>query len=210
MKTVGNPSPKCATCKVRKCNYPNREIPFPVSCPRLNYAEVREESIESNWANLEFKKINQASDEVLKKAYGEQGPRLTRVEELIEYTNTLGYKKLGIAFCVGLWEEARILTEILEKKGFEVISVCCAAGATLGELGLEQQIECNPLMQAEVLNRENTDLNIMMGLCIGHDILFTKTSNADVTTLVVKDRVTGHNPIVALYTAHSFYRKRFG
>ena len=63
-------------------------------------------------------------------------------------------------------------------------------------------------MQAEVLNREKTELNVMVGLCLGHDILFIKYSKADVTPLIVKDRVTGHNPIAALYTSESYYKKK--
>ena len=57
------------------------------------------------------------------------------------------------------------------------------------------------------LNRAETDLNIIVGLCVGHDILFTKYSDAPVTTLVVKDRVAGHNPVSVLY-GQNFYYKR--
>jgi len=63
-------------------------------------------------------------------------------------------------------------------------------------------------MQAAVLNREKTDLNVMVGLCLGHDILFIKNCEADVTPLIVKDRVTGHNPIAALYTSRSYYKDK--
>jgi uncharacterized metal-binding protein len=63
-------------------------------------------------------------------------------------------------------------------------------------------------MQAEVLNREKTDLNVMVGLCLGHDILFINNSKADVTPMVVKDRVTGHNPIAALYTSQTYYKQK--
>ena len=34
---------------------------------------------------------------------------------------------------------------------------------------------------------------------MGHDSLFYKHSKAPVTTLVVKDRKLGHNPVAALY-----------
>jgi len=67
----------------------------------------------------------------------------------------------------------------------------------------------NPILQAEVLNNEKTDLNIMMGLCVGHDILFLKHSKAETTPLVVKDRATGHNPIAALYQSQGFFKDRF-
>jgi uncharacterized metal-binding protein len=50
-------------------------------------------------------------------------------------------------------------------------------------------------------------MNIIVGLCVGHDMLFAKYSSAPVTTLVVKDRVTGHNPAAVLY-GQNFYYKR--
>ena len=60
-------------------------------------------------------------------------------------------------------------------------------------------------MQAKILNKEKTDMNIVMGLCVGHDSLFYKYSEALVTTLVAKDRVMGHNPAAALSTSESYY-----
>ena len=50
-------------------------------------------------------------------------------------------------------------------------------------------------------------MNIIVGLCVGHDMLFAKYSDAPVTTLVGKDRVTGHNPAAVLY-GQNFYYKR--
>ncbi len=41
----------------------------------------------------------------------------------------------------------------------------------------------------------------------GHDSLFYKYSEALTTTAVTKDRVLGHNPVAALYTADSYYSK---
>jgi hypothetical protein len=66
---------------------------------------------------------------------------------------------------------------------------------------------CNPVMQAELLNQAGTDLNVVMGLCVGHDSLFYKYSEALVTTLVAKDRVLAHNPAGALYQAGAYYKK---
>ena len=59
-----------------------------------------------------------------------------------------------------------------------------------------------------VINRAHTDLNVVIGLCVGHDSLFYKYADAYSTTLITKDRVTGHNPAAALYTANSYYRKK--
>ncbi len=61
---------------------------------------------------------------------------------------------------------------------------------------------CNPIVQAEILKSEDTDLNIIVGLCVGHDIQFTSNSAAPVTTLIVKDRLTGHNPFSTLYSGY--------
>ena len=67
---------------------------------------------------------------------------------------------------------------------------------------------CNPVLQAKLLNEAKTDLNIVMGLCVGHDALFYKYVEGLTTTLVVKDRVTGHNPVAAIYNAESYYKKK--
>jgi len=47
---------------------------------------------------------------------------------------------------------------------------------------------CNPIGQAFFLNKAKTDLNIILGLCVGHDALFIKYSEVPVTVLAVKDR----------------------
>jgi len=101
----------------------------------------------------------------------------------------------------------------LEGHGFKVYTVMCKCGSIdKVELGVPEDYKimgpgtfesgCNPILQAELLNRAGTDLNIIVGLCIGHDILFTKYSKAPVTTLIVKDRLTGHNPVISLYTIY--------
>ena len=64
---------------------------------------------------------------------------------------------------------------------------------------------CNPILQAKQLNAEKTDLDVVIGLCVGHDSLFYKYSDAVVTTLLTKDRVLGHNPVAALYQTRSYY-----
>ena len=67
---------------------------------------------------------------------------------------------------------------------------------------------CNPILQAKLLNRQGTDLNVLVGLCVGHDSLFYRYSQALVTTLLTKDRVLGHNPAAALYQADGYYAKK--
>jgi uncharacterized metal-binding protein len=140
-----------------------------------------------------------------------------RILEIIKLSERMEWKKLGVAFCVGLGNEARRLVEILECAGFMVYSVCCKCGSvdkTVWGIAGEDKISalqgnpeafeagCNPIVQAEILNSEKTDLNIIVGLCIGHDIQYSNYSKAPVTTLIVKDRVTGHNPFASLYSGY--------
>lgn len=139
--------------------------------------------------------------------------KMTRVEETIEFAKRMGYKKIGIATCVGLIRETRTLANILRNHGFEVFGVACKAGAVKkSSIGIPKECEqigvnmCNPIHQAMRLNQEETDFNIVMGLCVGHDSLFYKYAEAPVT----KDRVLGHNAVAALYTADSYYGKITG
>ena len=129
----------------------------------------------------------------------------------------MGYKRLGLAFCAGLIREAKDVAEILKGRGFDVVSVVCKAGRTPKEfLGITdsekifqgtEEAMCNPIYQAKILNNERTDFNVLLGLCVGHDSLFFQYAKAPTTVLAVKDRVTGHNPLAAIYLAGSYYKK---
>lgn len=140
--------------------------------------------------------------------------RLTRVEETVDFARRMGYHKIGIATCVGLLRESNALARILRANGFEVCSVACKAGmADKALLGVPEACRsiganmCNPILQARHLNKLGTDFNIAVGLCVGHDSMFYKYSHAPVTTLVAKDRVTGHNPAAVLYQVDSYYKR---
>lgn len=144
--------------------------------------------------------------------------KYTRVQETIEFIKRYGAKKVGIATCVGLLNEASIFAKLLKKHNIQYYAVGCKIGAIeKSEIGIPKENTltkgekyesmCNPIMQAMTLNKQKTDLNILIGLCVGHDSLFIKHSEAPVTVLVVKDRVTGHNPAAALYTCDSIYSK---
>jgi uncharacterized metal-binding protein len=132
----------------------------------------------------------------------------TRLGEVILLAKQLGYRKIGLAFCIGLSEEARIIDEVLSKH-FEVVSVCCkVCGIDKKHFNLlqisseNQEVMCNPAGQAKLLNEADTQLNVICGLCVGHDAIFTKVSKAPVTTLIAKDRVLAHNPAGAIYSRY--------
>jgi len=205
----------CIECEVYKCRYPEIKRSPPQDCPRKNYPRALKQTLEKSRKDASIRKINIACEEVLKRGHDSFGYNWTRVRELIEYARVLGYKRIGIAGCIGLIEESKILGRILKEAGFKVVLVSCmAGGAARPKFGLKERngasssVVCNPLMQAAVLNGEKTELNVMVGLCLGHDILFTRKSKADVTPLIVKDRVTGHNPVAALYTSKTYYKQK--
>lgn len=181
---------------------------FPQFCPGKDMDKDRTLAI---YEEEENKKVALAAAEVEVEGYC----RETRVEEIIRFAKKIGAQKLGIATCVGLMQESKTLTEILRAHGFQVYGICCKTGAIpKAEIGLEQSCSelgkniCNPIMQAQMLNKEGTELNLVMGLCVGHDSLFYKYAEAPTTTVVTKDRVLGHNPVAALYTANSYYNKK--
>jgi uncharacterized metal-binding protein len=149
----------------------------------------------------ETARLHRAAAAVEARYYG----KLTRLAETERLAKALGARRLGLAFCTGLREEAQAVAEFL-RESFEVISVCCkACGLSKDALGHEKidpgrgETACNPVAQARVLNRAATQLNIICGLCVGHDAIFSMYSKAPATTLIAKDRVLAHNPAGAVY-----------
>ncbi len=145
--------------------------------------------------------------------------KFPRLDELIQFSQKCSYKKLGIAFCAGLAREATMLTDVLERKGFDVLSVRCKTGQMQKEtIGIREEEKipgpgrvetmCNPIAQAKILNIEQVDLAIMLGLCVGHDTLFIRYCKVPMTVFAVKDRVLAHNPLAALYLSKSPYYGR--
>jgi uncharacterized metal-binding protein len=127
---------------------------------------------------------------------------LCRLSELIYFCLDMGFRRIGVAYCLDLEEPARILVGVL-RRFFATIPVCCKIGGrTLDDdyAAVPGEIACNPLGQAQALNRAGCDLNVLVGLCMGVDCVFARNSEAPVTTLFVKDRSLANNPIGALYS----------
>ncbi|MBS1154551.1 MAG: hypothetical protein H6R07_475 [Proteobacteria bacterium] len=143
--------------------------------------------------------------------------QISRVEEIVAFAKRINATRIGIASCLGLLEETKIFTKVLRAAGLEPYTVLCKVGSVdKTDIGIPDGLKiqcgtfeacCNPILQAQLLNQEQTQLNVIMGLCVGHDSLFIKYSEALVTTLVTKDRVTGHNPAVTLYTSKTYSKR---
>ncbi|MCG8550078.1 MAG: DUF1847 domain-containing protein [Desulfobacterales bacterium] len=133
----------------------------------------------------------------------------SRIEEALHFSKHLKLTKVGFAACTAFDSEMVILKKLFSQEGLQVVCASCQIGSVtaeereIPELSDYVNATCNPIAQAEILNREQTELNFIVGLCLGHDILFTRYSTAPVSTLIVKDRMTGNNPAAALYGYHA-------
>jgi uncharacterized metal-binding protein len=204
---------KCSICRVQACLHEPGSERHPAFCPMADGEVEALQRARAHYEDEETRRLSIAAAQTEAAGYCEW----PRVQEIMDFARRLGASHLGIAHCVGLMQEARLLQEILESNGFTVSSACCKVGSIpKEEIGLQDsdKIEpgsfeplCSPVGQAELLNTVGTQLNIVVGLCVGHDSLFFRYSGAPVTVLVAKDRVTGHNPVAALYTSHSYYRR---
>lgn len=181
--------PKCDVCKHHDCS------------TGKDCFGIKEETQEWFREDPDLLRISRAAAQVEARFYG----KATRLEEIAHFAEKAGFTHLGVAFCKGFSEEAHIVCDMLRTR-FRISSVCCKSGGypkknvrfPIVRKGEEEHI-CNPVGQAELLNRAGTELNIAMGLCVGHDALFNQRSDALVTTFVAKDRVLAHNPVGAVY-----------
>lgn len=196
----------CARCKTLACS--KGEQPESKKCPGLQ--GTVQAQVYDCYLSGDDRRIALASART--EAFGYK--TMNRLEEIMDFAARMDYHKLGVAFCIGLQNEAALLLEVLENNNFQVCSIICKNGGISKEkIGLKdsekvrpgtQEMICNPIAQATLLAREKTDLNIIMGLCVGHDTLFIKYSQAPVTYFAVKDRVLAHNPMAALYCQYIY------
>ncbi|MFX1418753.1 MAG: DUF1847 domain-containing protein [Promethearchaeota archaeon] len=204
--------PTCYKCDCRdNCGIgkPNRELE---NCPIRTSPDIQKKAIE----------LYETDDFIIRSNFAatianSQGI-LPRLKSTIEYAKAMRFKKLGIASCGALQTETRKTAEILIHYGFEVSSVYCPTGINKNitvEIPEEfknyckegynfDRIYCNPVAQALLMNKAKTDMNIIIGLCVGHDVTFTHLSEAPVITLIAKDWVIPHNPSESL---NSFYKE---
>jgi uncharacterized metal-binding protein len=201
----------CSECSSRNC-YRNDQK-YPSFCLTLADRKGAKQSKQLYTGDNEDARMLRAAADVEAEFYG----RMTRIEETVTLAKKLGFKKVGIASCFALMNEAAIFAQCVRSADLEPRTVICKIGSLdKCDLGIPDEMKlmpghkeasCNPVLQAETLNSWGSELNVVMGLCVGHDALFNKYSQAPVTTLVVKDRVLAHNPVSAFYLSKSFYAR---
>lgn len=205
--------PLCTSCYLKVCEKATATQLPPQFCALLQDKAILDDIEQQYINNPELRNLALVAAKTEAAGYMRQ----TRIEEIMDFARRINAKKIGIAHCIGLIEEARIAAEIFTAGGFEIHSICCKVGSIPKEkIGLTDEDKvrpgtyeplCNPVAQAKLLANAGTQLNVVIGLCVGHDSLFFMHTKAPATVLVVKDRVLGHNPVAALYTAHSFYKR---
>ncbi len=217
--------PGCALCGIepseRICNNPQgKNPPF---CPTVNFSNTVKSAVNETCngtikefaLNASIQESEAYSGKEL--GYAKLKPAKSRIEEIMDFAKRMNYRKLGLAFCMGLRSEAKAVEKLFSDHGFEMVSVVCKVGGepkeSLGIKGHEKvrcaeifEAMCNPVAQAEVLNEAGAEFNILLGLCVGHDSMFFKYATAPCTVLAVKDRLLGHNPMAAIYNLDSYYR----
>lgn len=99
----------CANCPTHAC-YTNG-----VNCTGVSLETVKEAYTE------EELKLMQAAAYVEGTFYS----NICRLQETAEFAKAMGYKKLGMSFCIGLNAEARYIAKYFKQQGFEFYSVCC-------------------------------------------------------------------------------------
>ncbi|MRT94287.1 DUF1847 domain-containing protein [Ancylomarina sp. 16SWW S1-10-2] len=138
--------------------------------------------------------------EIMKVNYDYTSMSSTRIEEIMNFARGINFERIGIAHCITFSNEAQILKQYFSKY-FDVYTIDCKYGRiTKKDIigGTGGRILCNPAGQADYLNKKNTELNISMGLCVGHDMIFSKMSNGLVTNLFDKDFTNNNNMAEAI------------
>lgn len=195
----------CADCRVKACHTLTGN--YPDFCPSQVLSETVLADAMKEYEDPKIRQVAIAAAETESENYC----KMTRLQETMEFAKKIGAKRIGLAHCVGLLQEANIAARVFRKNGFEVIGIGCKCGEQKkAQIGISDACHntginmCNPILQAKYLNDKKTDLNVLLGLCVGHDSLFYRYSDALVTTLVSKDRVMGHNTVAALYQADKY------
>ena len=189
----------CVDCGLNGCRRPDGN--HPAFCPASGFDLENETWLSERLADAENRRVVEAAAVSAGTAFDD---KLSRLEETFLFAKGMGARKIGIAACVSLAPEARAAVKAFRAEGFDVVGAICKMGTiTHADLDLHvgrkpESVLCNPIYQAKVLNDAHTDLNVVIGLCAGHDSLFIKHAEALCTVLAVKDWANDHHSVLAL------------
>ena len=180
----------CTTCSDKVCRKQQ------TSCERESFVKTE---IIDQYQEVSVSEIVKAAAELVDS--GRAGT-LSRIEEIIEFSKRMNYQKIGLAYCYGMEKYAQAIETLLVDEWFDVSAVSCSVGglkqSEVNAASCIHKVSCNPLGQAEQLNAEKADLTLVVGICMGHDIILNRNLDMDFTTLVVKDRKYNHAPLLGI------------
>lgn len=164
---------------------------IPAGCPGKTSQHVMEQALD------EYRTEGALAREVWQaftRLVGHGGAKRSRLEHIMEFSSSIGYRKIGLAGCARYLPLMKAVKKVLAGYGFESMYCSCKVGGNhFSDLDLDKDSDwtlCNPLGQAMLLNDWGAELNVQFGLCMGHDLIFNHYSKAPVTVLVVKEKIS--------------------
>ena len=144
--------------------------------------------------------------------------RLTRIEEIMDFARRCGYTRLGLAFCIGLQDEAAVAKRVLRGQRLLGRGSRLQDGSLPKEvLGLGDDDKVRPGSSRACATRSGRrglwPRPAPSSTCCSACASATTASSSStpwrpVTVLAAKDRVLGHNPLAAIYLADGYYHDR--
>jgi len=120
--------------------------------------------------------------------------RWTRIREVAELATRMEYTNVALAHCPDMRTEAELAARFLEARGLEILLPPVDS-------------TCNPRGMARDFTRRQADLLVLAGMCVGHEAILLQSVTIPATGLIARDHRLRHNPVAALYTSRSYYRK---
>jgi uncharacterized metal-binding protein len=109
----------CAKCAVGEKLCRSKSGTGPAGCPTRSESETLEEAVKE-YDDPDIREFARVASVQEGACYANRDakpfvalPTKTRLEETIEFSQRMGYRRLGIVFCTGLTHEAAILSDIL-------------------------------------------------------------------------------------------------
>ena len=187
-------------------------MPLQCTCPECSVTEDRSDKCPLRQTQLHVKALRLYSENSVAReachAYagmlGRGGSRWPRLEHIREFLRLQGRTRAGIAACSMFQSEAVFVSSYFAETGISsLVTTCKLGGISPEELPDGRAVStvsyaCNPAAQALLLNEWDAEVNVLLGLCCPHDLVFTELSSAPVTTLFVKEHISGHWPYKTL------------
>ena len=175
---------QCAECRGFFCRLGNPDA-SPDHCPmRGDFPEFQE-----LYAEEQARSILTQSARIEARGYC----HWTRLKEVDEFAHLMEFKRIGLAHCPDMTTEAEKVGDHLRLSGLEPV----LPGSSIAG---------DPIAQAKTFEEQETDLNLLCGMCVAHEVLFLGTARTPTVGLIARDTRLHHNPAAALYTSRSYLK----